>query len=541
MTVLMVPATDAEPWPTLGPQVCQFIEQNLVFGPGDLRGEPARLDAEKRAFVWRLYEVYPQGHEFAGRRRFKRVAISLRKGTAKTELAAWIAACELHHEGPVRCDGFDRRGDPMGAPVHDPYVALVAYDEEQTALLAYGALKSILEGSRIASDFDIGLERITRRRGDGRAEALASSPNARDGARTTFQHFDETHRFVLYKLKRTHSTMLANVTKRREADGWSLETTTAFEPGAKSIAEETMEYARAVSEKRAAGRDFFFYHRGASDDHDLNTEEGARAALLEASGSMAAWADIESTMSLYHDPNYSRDDFERFFLNRMVKSSAKAFDPSQWAKLVNVGYAIPDGALVTLGFDGALFNDSTGLVATELATGFQQVVGVWEKPFGPAGEGWQVPEQEVDDAVAAAFQRWAVWRLYCDPPYWQSWVSQWASRHGVGKVVEWWTNRRTQMTHALEAYQTAIRTAALSHDGHAVMARHIANAYRQDLRQLDEQGKPLYLIRKERSDSPNKIDLAMAGVLSWRAFLDAIATGETGKSVYEERGIITIG
>jgi hypothetical protein len=43
----MVP-TDDTPFPTLGPQVCDFIEQNLVFGPGDLRGQPAVLDDEKR-------------------------------------------------------------------------------------------------------------------------------------------------------------------------------------------------------------------------------------------------------------------------------------------------------------------------------------------------------------------------------------------------------------------------------------------------------------------------------------------------------------
>ena len=59
MTVLMVPADDAQPWPTLGPLVCQLITQNWVFGPGDLRGLPALLDAEKRALIWRMYEVFP--------------------------------------------------------------------------------------------------------------------------------------------------------------------------------------------------------------------------------------------------------------------------------------------------------------------------------------------------------------------------------------------------------------------------------------------------------------------------------------------------
>jgi hypothetical protein len=43
------------------------------------------------------------------------------------------------------------------------------------------------------------------------------------------------------------------------------------------------------------------------------------------------------------------------------------------------------------------------------------------------------------------------------------------------------------------------------------------------LPQRDEQGKPLWLIRKERSDSPQKIDLAMAAVLSWEARTDATA------------------
>ena len=116
-------------------------------------------------------------------------------------------------------------------------------------------------------------------------------------------------------------------------------------------------------------------------------------------------------------------------------------------------------------------------------------------------------------------------RLYADPPYWQSWVAIWAGRYGSDHVVEWFTQRRTQMTQALEAYQTAIQTGSLSHDGNEVMARHIANAHRHDLPQLDEQGRPLFLIRKERSDSPNKIDLAMAGVLSWEARNDTIAAG----------------
>ena len=543
MTVLMVPADDTQPWPTLGPLVCQFITENLVFGPGDLRGLPAVLDDEKRALIWRMYEVYGPEHPQAGRRRFKRVGLSLAKGMAKTELAAWIAACELHPEAPVRCDGFDKQGRPMGRPVTDPFIPLVAYTEEQSEELAYGTLHTVLSEGPLSSDFDIGLERIMRRRGDGKAVPLAGAPNARDGARTTFQVADETHWWTLPRLKQAHQTMMANLPKRRLADAWALEVTTAPEPGAGSVAEDTMEYARAVDEGRAQDSRLFFFHREAGDHHDLDTEEGVRAAVIEASGASSAWRDIDYIVELWRDPTTDRSYWERVWCNRLVKSSAKAFDAQQWAQLAEPGYVIPDGAMVTLGFDGAMFNDATGIVATEVETGHQQVVGFWEQPYGSAGEGWQVPEEEVDDAVAAAFQRWNVWRMYADPPYWQAWVAKWAGEYGSERVVEWWTTRRMPMTRALEAYQTAIQTSALSHDGNEAMARHIANAHRRDLPQRDEQGRPLYLIRKERSDSPNKIDLAMAGVLSWEARNDAMTAGAHhagGPSIYETQSLRVI-
>jgi len=52
----------------------------------------------------------------------------------------------------------------------------------------------------------------------------------------------------------------------------------------------------------------------------------------------------------------------------------------------------------------------------------------------------------------------------------------------------------------------------------------------------------MWVIYKERSDSPFKIDAAMAAILSWEARQDALASGVTtsGKSVYENRGLVVL-
>lgn len=141
------------------------------------------------------------------------------------------------------------------------------------------------------------------------------------------------------------------------------------------------------------------------------------------------------------------------------------------------------------------------------------------------------------------FEQYTVWRLYADPPYWQSWIAAWQGEFGEERVIEWWTNRRKPMTAALESFNTSMHEGAISHDGSPDVTRHIGNARKAELPGWrDEEGKALWLIQKERPDSPHKIDLAMAAVLSWEARTDAIAAGaltedSDASKDFESRGL----
>lgn len=547
----MVPALEQErkAFPTLGDQVADWIEENLTFGPGDLRGEPAVLDAEKRALLCRMYELYPKGHAQEGRRRFRRCAISLRKGSAKSEFAAQTTAAELHPRAPVRFNGWDKKGAPLyGRGVRDPYIPLIAYTEEQSEDLVYGALLVILEESKsIRADFDIGLERIMRIKGDGKAVAVAGAPNARDGARTTFQVFDETHRFVTPRLRKAHKTMLANLPKRKIAEPWSLEITTAPAPGENSVAEDVLEFAKAVSEKRAADPRFFFFHRQATEGkHDLSTEKGRRAAVLEASGPVAEWSDVDFIVGQWADPTADYAYLNRVWLNQPVRAADRAFDVEQLRKLHRKKYTVAKGARITIGFDGGRTDDSTALVACEVDTGYQFRLGLWEKPYQaeeppPGVKAWEVPVDEVNQAVEQAFADYTVCRLYADPPYWSSEIAEWTGKHGDKVVIQWPTYRPRHIAMAVLAYHGEIKTGTLQHDGDPDFIRHAGNCFRRELFVRDDQGKTLWTVQKERPKSPNKIDYTLASILSREARRDVIAEGQVGgPSVYEERGLVTV-
>jgi hypothetical protein len=538
--LLAVPPVEVENrWPTLGPQVCAFIEDAWTYGPGPLKGEPYRIEPEFRAEIYRLYEVYPRDHPRAGRRRFRRGALSKRKGTAKSEKAALLCATEAHPEAPVRTDGWRRQGDawvPVGRSVQDPYIPMVAFTEEQSEDLAYAVLRSILEHSAAGEVFDIGLERVLvldrRGREAGKIVALAGSPNARDGARTSFQHFDEPHRMTSQRLISAHTTMMQNTFKRLDADAWTLETTTAGDANERSLARDTHEYAEQIAAGKVDDPALCYIHRFCPETHPMDTPADVRSALIEASGPAASWSgDIEGLVQHWFEPKCDREYYRRVWLNQWRKSGGRAFDLVKFNHLAHPaatesrpGPPPPDGAFVTLGFDGARRQDSTALIGTEIDTGYQWTLDIWERP-PDADDDWEIEASDVDAAVEEAFARFDVWRAYCDPPYWDEWVDAWAGRYGTERVVKWWTNRQRPMAHALRAFHDAIVDGVAANDGHPTFAAHIGHAVRKTIPQRDDAGVPLWLIRKDRADSPRKIDAAMAGCLSWEARRDAIASG----------------
>jgi len=538
VTGLIVPPLDEEPWPTLGPALCDLLEAGACFGPGDLRGQPFIVDDEFRALIYRAYEVYPRDHPKAGRRRFKRVAISLRKGTAKTEKAAGIAWLELHPEAPIRTDGWRRQGRmwvPVGRPVTDPYIPMIAHTEEQTEELAYAALFVICTEGPDAHLFDATQDRIRRIDGDGKAVALATAPDSRDGARTTFQHADEPHRLKLPRQVAAWQTMIQNIPKRPIADPWSLSTTTAGVPGEGSVAESERDYAERISKGKARDPQFFYFHREAGPSHDLETDEGLRAAIVEASGPVVAkWSDIDSIMSLYHSVDTDKSYFERVWLNRWVASARQAFDPVRWTKdLARPGTVIAKGEPITIGFDGARWRDSCWFVGTHIPTGLQWPIAFWEKPTdirrdadGHEVDDWEVTDEQVDGALAEAVSTWHVVLVFADPPRFEANTARWSGKYGEKRVIDWYTNRPLHIGRAMRAYKTAQKAGTVLNNGSPDFARQIANARRHDLKLLDDDDTPLWTIEKERSDSTLYVDGSMAGCLSWAARLEALARGE---------------
>lgn len=410
-------------------------------------------------------------------------------------------------------------GEAMGRRWPTPLIQVTAFSEDQTDNV-YAALRPMIDLGPLSDVVPRTGEEFIRLPDGGRIDAVTSNAKSRLGARLTFAPQDETGIWTaqggMIKVAETQRRGLAGMGGRAE------ETSNGWDPSEGSVAQRTAESRRpdifryhplapdALSYTNKAERRRIHRHVYAGSDHvDLDAIESEAAELIET------------------DPRQA----ERFFGNRIVAGASKAFDAQIHGALATVN-GIARGELVTLGFDGSLTDDATGLVATSVETGHQVVVGAWERPADVPD--WHVPLDEVNEAVDFAFAFWQVWRMYADPPHYRDDINRWASQYGDKRVVEWWTNQRKRMAIALKAFKTDMRAGVMSHgplddspeaaENHLLLQAHIANAVRRLTKFRDEDdGSFLWLVGK---DGPSrKIDLVIAAVLSWEARSDAVRAG----------------
>lgn len=528
-------------FPSLGHLVIAWIEAHCVIPDRAVAGEPFVLSDEQALHLLWQFRLWPDATVAVDRP----AAPFVYNGSLMVRSQKWgkapFSSARLcaQAEGPVLFAGWAQGGErtnwgyvyepgePMGMAWATPHIQVAATADDQTENI-WRALKPMIELSprlrRIMSD--TGLDRINLR-GGGIIERVSSNATTRLGARIVYVEIDQPESMLAMNGgERLTDTLLRNVAGM--GGRWAA-TGNAHDPSQDSVQQTWVEKPTP---------DVFIDYPEPLTGSWTNKRE--RRRILKHAYAGAPWVDIDrieadcDRLAAKGDPGQA----ERWFGNRVVAGAAKAFDLERFKALERSG-GIPAGRLITLGFDGAKRFDSTGLVATDVKSGLQVVVAVWERPLAlPEQAPWGVPITELDEAVDFAFGFWRVWRMYPDPPFYVDDIARWAGKYGDDKVVEWWTNRTKQMAYALREYHESLGTedtaAVLSHGplddspeslvAHAALVRHVGNAVRRATKMRDEHGW-LWTISKDAQKSVRKIDLAMASCLSWTARQDAIRAG----------------
>ena len=536
---------------SLGVLAVSWMEFFVRHGRGDAQGAEVELTDEYAKFVVDCYVV-----DVVGRPMYDSAFLSRPKGCDKSGQGARFALFEAL--GPCRFDGWAEGGEvyedpwglgfryeyepgePMGRHITDPFVRCLATEEGQSgnvyATIHYNLTDSECPLSAIPG-MDAGVTRVFLP-GGGEIRPSTASSASKDGGLETFVVFDETHLYNLPELRAMYRTVVRNLRKRKKTAGgtWFLETTTMFAPGEDSVAELTYKLADQIKAKKKDGgarnlrQRLLLDHRW-GECEDLSSEDMLREAILEAFGECIEWNDIDGIVDEFYDTRNEPSDSRRYFLNAPTSTADAWLAHHEWAARLDLTKVVADQDMITIGFDGSRGRqrgvaDATALIGCRVSDGHMFELGVWEQPTGAAGAGWEVPTTAVEAAVRSAFERYNVVGFYADPAGWSEHVSTSTATYRARlkanasqpQPISWKTNRITLVSESLQALHDAILNGGMTHSGEDAMTRHFLNARRRPVRSG-------VIVSKTTPESPNKIDAAYAGMLAFKARLDAIAAG----------------
>ena len=510
-----------EPPRTLGWDVIRWAEALLLSPAGD--GSPLRLTVEQCRFVCWWYAV-----DGDGRWLHRRGILRRAKGWGKDPLAAVLSLVEML--GPCRVAGWDSAGDPAGAPVARPFVAVAATSEKQTRNTT--TMLDVLPSNRLRKEYRFRYgERVCRGVTSAGSNAelrpVTTAWRSSEGDRVTAVIAGETQHWRSSNGGHGMAGVLKrNLAKSPDGAARLLAITNAHEPGEDSVAER--DHEAWIAQRRQAGRgDILLDSREAAvpDDFDVLDRPAMIEAVRAAYGD-STWVDPARIADDAADPETSHAHALRFYLNRITAGAGKWMDPSALDAAEEAADPPPRGAPVAVGFDGSRTEDSTAVVCTDMATGWQWLAAVWERDWSE--DDWEVPSAEVHAAVERVFDQWRVARMYADPAWWEDDVAAWANRWPK-KVAAWHMTggRVTANARACSAYRGAVkrREARFGGPNAAVLRRHILNAAERPVQaHLDTSGA-LHTIAKPSRRSRDCIDAAASAVLSWQARLDALTAG----------------
>lgn len=248
----------------------------------------------------------------------------------------------------------------------------------------------------------------------------------------------------------------------------------------------------------------------AMHEWSLDADDDVHDIELVKQVNPASWQTVAKLRARHDSPSMQPWQWLRFGCGIWVAGDSWWMVPDVWRGAETIE-ELEQGDRIALGFDGARYGDATALVACRLEDGLVQLLGLWEAPSPPPPD-WEVPEGEVDRAVAEAMERFKVVRGYFDPPLWQSEIDRWSRQYGQSSVMRFWT-ARARMMQANERFRTDTVSGGVPHTKNARLDAHILNT------QIKETRGGYWLTRRS---STEKIDASLASVLAYAARCDAL-------------------
>ena len=527
-------------FPTLGYGVVDWIEWYLSM-PDSSDDNKFRLYQEQVEFILEFYELDP----VTGRRKYHRGVLSRGRGWGKSPLAG--AFCAVEAMGPVVFDGWDADGMAVGKPwaeIRTPLVNIAAVSQDQTAN-TYSSLLEMLDNDDVFDDYP-GLEpmggfvNLPR----GRIQPISASGTSIKGARAVFGVMDQTEVWT----RQNGGIGLAETMRSNAAKigGTTLETPNAFIPGLGSVAEQSANYASAMSAGELEKEGLLWSHREAHADTDMADDksllDGLRLSYGDASGDSRGCVlhdppcppghvDLARLRSeirdLNKDPQVSRSDF----LNQITHASDAWMAQYDWLACEDRSKNVEPDDSIVLGFDGSRGRargnaDATALIGMRVKDRHLFVIRIWESVGGDPE--WKPDAVEVDRTVRQAFEDYNVIGFYADPSGWQTQVAEWEAAFARKlrlkatprePIALWPRGKTSGVTQLTEDFYQAVMNKEITHDGSPLLMRHVLNARRRRSRGGG------YLLYKEFPESPDKIDGAYASIMAFKACIDAQSKG----------------
>lgn len=462
---------------TRGPDVTDFAATLLRASRGFKSGEPLVYTDWQSWLVDRLFETDPQ----TGLLRYRRAVIGLPRKNGKSLLGTGIALEHLVY-------------GPQGAQVYsaaaDRAQAKIVFGEARQQVLNNPALSRIIKVYRDAMELPSKGSVYRALSADAmRAHGLAPSLVVADELHAWPSSASNTRGDELWEAltqgsaDRPESLVVGITTAGGHTD---------------TLLGRLYEHGKRVAAGEIDDKQFGFWWWEAGQDADPTDPASWTVANPNLAEGLLDLGDFEAAIASAGSAGFA--GFQRYRLNQWVRLAGEDFiSPHHWAEAERKT-TIPKGATVTVGFDGSVSGDATGIVIQDVNTGTLAVAAVWEPD--PQNPEWTVDRADVNAAIKRVFDEYDVKMLWCDPSFYEPDVLEWSKqwRHRVERIPP--TNHR--IAPMAQQFIADLVAGDIGHDGDPRLKRHVLNAV------ATESGS----FRKEKRGSPRKVDLLACAVLA---------------------------